>query len=89
MKKIPNAISVAGAMKWVKYWILFDNCKPNKPKITPMIIVLRAWASPDKNVTCVTSLIVQFSFLPIEITGSQWLGITACSKLNTMLPIRI
>ena len=63
--------------------------KPNKPIITPIIIVLNAWARPERNVTLLTSFIVQFSFLPIASTGNQWLGITACNKLNNILPVKM
>ena len=54
-----------------------------------MVIVLKACAKPDRNVTWVTCRIVQLSFLPIERTGNQWLGITACNKLSKILPINI
>ena len=66
--------------------MLLDSCKPSNPKITPIIMVLNACASPAKKVTCVTSFMLQFSFLPMERTGNQWLGITACNKLNKILP---
>ena len=65
------------------------NCKPMIPKKIPMITVLNTCARPTIKVIFSVSASPQFSFRPMAITGSQWLGMSPCNKLIRKLPTRI
>ena len=74
-------------MKWVKYTTFSAIVTPTNPMTTPIIAVLAAWANPATRVTDIASARDQFSLFPMDNTGSQWLGINACSMLNKRLPV--